>query len=433
MHKVNVEINNKLNEKVYKTKLSNGLEIYICKKENYERKIGLFGTKYGSLVNDFVDVTSNKRIRVPNGIAHFLEHKLFEMEGENALDLFSKIGVESNAYTSYDQTVFYFETVDKFEESIKLLIKLIKEPYFTVKNVEKEQGIISQEILMGEDDPDYILYFKALEALYLNSNVKIDIAGTVDSIKGITPELLYTCYKTFYNLNNMFFIVVGDVDIEKTINIIEETLKKYKDTKVEEVSIFNTDEPLRVNKKEIITNMEFVNIPKLCLGYKLPVSEGIDNIKRCVISDIIDIMYFSRLSKFFKDEYDKGLIVEPLSFEYEGNYDFSHVLILADTKDEEVLKNDLKKYIEKIKKEEINNELFNKIKKRNLGVLLMESDRLSNGYKRIIDSILENTDIYNDINILESIQIEDIYNFLNLLDEKLSIVSIVKSKGKSKI
>lgn len=431
MHKINVEINDKLNEKVYRTKLSNGLDIYICKKENYERKVGLFGTKYGSLISDFVDSSSNKRVNVPNGIAHFLEHKLFEMEDENALDLFSRIGVDSNAYTSYDQTVFYFETVDKFEDSIKLLIKLIKEPYFTVENVEKEQGIISQEILMGEDDPDYILYFKTLEALYLNSNVKIDIAGTVDSIRNITPELLYTCYKTFYNLNNMFFIVVGDVDVEKTISIIEETLKKYDNKKEEKINIFNSDEPLKVNKKEIITNMEFVNIPKLCLGYKLPVVEGIENIKRCVISDIVDIMYFSRLSKFFKDEYDKRLIIEPLSFEYEGNYDFSHVLISTDTTNEKVLENDLKKYIEKIKKEEIDIELFNKIKNRNLGVLLMESDRLSNGYKRIIDSILENTDIYDDINILENIEIKDIYEFLNLLDEELSVVSIVKSKGKS--
>lgn len=426
MNKVDVEINNGLNEKIYKTKLSNGLEVYICKKESYERKIGLFGTKYGSLANSFIDINSGKKINVPNGIAHFLEHKLFELEGENALDLFSKIGVQSNAYTSYDQTVFYFETIEKFEESLKLLVKLIKEPYFTVENVEKEQGIIAQEILMGDDDPNYILYFKTLEAMYINSNVKIDIAGTVDSIKNITPELLYTCYNTFYNLNNMFFIVVGDVDVEKTIDIIEKSLKKYENKKIDKINIFNPNEPLKINKKEIITNMDFVSIPKLCLGYKLPVVTGKENIKRCIIADIIDTIYFSRLSEFFKDEYDKGLILEPLSFEYEGNYDFSHILISADTKDEEILKEDLKEYINKIKKEEIDEELFEKIKKRNLGILLMESDRLSNCYKRIINSILENTQIYEDIDILENISKEDIYNFFELLNNDLSVISIVK-------
>lgn len=428
MNKIDVEINDKLNEKVYKTRLNNGLNLYICKKAGYEKKMGLFGTKYGSLNNDFIDVTNKKRVKVPNGIAHFLEHKLFEMEGENALDLFSKIGVESNAYTSYDQTVFYFETVDKFEESLNLLIKLIKEPYFTLDNVKKEQGIIAQEILMGNDDPNDILYCKALEAMYINSNVKIDIAGTVDSIKQITPELLYTCYNTFYNLNNMFFIIVGDVDVEKTIDIINKALNKYNNKSIEKVSTFTDEEPLEINKKEIITDMKFVNNPKICFGYKLPVITGIDNIKRCVIADIIDVMYFSRLSKFFKDEYDKGIIIEPLSFDYEGNYDFSHVLISGDVKNDDSLINDLRKYIKEIKVKKIDKDLFLKIKNRNLGILLLESDRLSNEYRRIIDSILENINVYDQIDILESITIEDIYKFLNLLNDDLSVLSIVKNQ-----
>lgn len=126
----------------------------------------MFGTKYGSVVNDFIDITTGKRIKVPDGIAHFLEHKLFEKEGANALDLFSKIGVSSNAYTSFDQTVYYFETSEKFAESIAMLVKLIKEPYFTDENVEKEQGIIGQEISMYDDDPSFMVYFNTLKAMY---------------------------------------------------------------------------------------------------------------------------------------------------------------------------------------------------------------------------------------------------------------------------
>ena len=207
MYKIDVNINDTLNEKTYHTVLDNGLNVYICKKNGFNKKIGMFGTKYGSVDSEFVDITNNKKIKVPDGIAHFLEHKLFEKEGDNALDMFSKIGVESNAYTTFDHTVYYIQTTDKFEESINLLVKLIKEPYFTDKNVKKEQGIISQEIMMGYDDPEYMVYFNALKAMYKNNNVRIDIAGTTNSIKKITKELLYTCYNTFYNLSNMFFIL----------------------------------------------------------------------------------------------------------------------------------------------------------------------------------------------------------------------------------
>ena len=226
MRKITVNVSNELGEKTYTTTLDNGLKVYICKKEGFSKKIGLFGTKYGSLINDFVDITTGKRIKVPDGIAHFLEHKLFEKEGANALDLFSKMGVSSNAYTSFDQTVFYFETIDKFKESIEMLVKLIKEPYFTDENVEKEQGIIGQEIGMYDDDPGFSVYFNALRAMYINHPIRIDIAGTVETISHINKELLYTCYNTFYSPQNMFYIVVGDVDVEETIDLIEKNINK---------------------------------------------------------------------------------------------------------------------------------------------------------------------------------------------------------------
>ena len=208
MHKIGAEFSEELGETTFSTTLSNGLEIYICKKKGFSKKIGLFGTKYGSVTNDFIDITNNKRIKVPDGIAHFLEHKLFEKEGANALDLFSKMGVSSNAYTSFDQTVFYFETVEKFEESIRMLVKLIKEPYFTPENVEKEQGIIGQEISMYDDDQNFMVYFNALRAMYQKNPVRIDIAGTIESISHITADMLYTCYNTFYSPQNMFLIIL---------------------------------------------------------------------------------------------------------------------------------------------------------------------------------------------------------------------------------
>ena len=244
MHKMAVEYSQELDETTYSTTLSNGLNVYICKKPNFSKKIGMFGTKYGSVINDFIDITNGKRTKVPDGIAHFLEHKLFEKEGANALDLFSKMGVSSNAYTSFDQTVYFFETSEKFEESIAMLVKLIKEPYFTDENVKKEQGIIGQEISMYDDNPEFMVYFNALRAMYVKNPVRIDIAGTIDSISHITKEMLYTCYNTFYSPQNMFFLVVGDVDVDETINLIEDNIKKY-ETKVPNTKIetFKEEEP----------------------------------------------------------------------------------------------------------------------------------------------------------------------------------------------
>ena len=251
MRKMCVQNSPELNETTFSTTLSNGLNVYVCKKQGFSKKIGLFGTKYGSIVNDFVDILTGNRIQVPDGIAHFLEHKLFEKEGANALDLFSKMGVSSNAYTSFDQTVYFFETSEKYKEAIAMLVKLIKEPYFTDENVQKEQGIIGQEISMYDDDPSFMVYFNALRAMYQKNPVRIDIAGTIESISHITKELLYTCYNTFYSPQNMFFIVIGDVDVDETIDLIEENIKKYENNSVPNTKIvkYNAQEPKEISKK----------------------------------------------------------------------------------------------------------------------------------------------------------------------------------------
>ena len=430
MYKIETHINDRLNEMTYYTKLSNGLNIYICKKEGFFMIIGMFGTKYGSLINDFIDINSSKRIKVPDGIAHFLEHKLFEKEGENALDMFSKIGVSSNAYTTFDHTVFYFETNNKFEESIKLLVKLIKEPYFTEENVEKEQGIIAQEILMGNDDPDYMVYFNTLKAMYQKNNVRIDIAGTIESISNITKDLLYTCYNTFYNLNNMFFVVVGDVDVEKTIKLIEDSINIYSknEKKInEEIKTFSEDEPMQVAKREIIEKMD-VYMPKLCIGYKLNVVQKEEIIKRAILADIVSDMYFSKLSKFYEEEYSKGIITDEVILSYEGTEYFSHVVIMGESTKLLELKSDILKYIEKIKKYPIDTYLFEQVKSNKIGSTLIENDRLNSCYRRIIDSILADTDVYADIEILQNLNVQDVKNFLELLDNENNVVSIIDKK-----
>ena len=427
MHKIGAEYSEELGETTFSTTLSNGLEIYICKKKGFSKKIGLFGTKYGSVTNDFIDITTNKRVKVPDGIAHFLEHKLFEKEGANAWDLFSKMGVSSNAYTSFDQTVFYFETVEKFEESIKMLVKLIKEPYFTPENVEKEQGIIGQEISMYDDDQNFMVYFNALRAMYQKNPVRIDIAGTIDSISHITSDMLYTCYNTFYSPQNMFFIVVGDVDVDETINLIEESINQYETKSDSKIVKYTEEEPREIAQKEITQKMD-IYLPGLCIGYKLDLCSGKDIIKNECIADIISDMYFSRLSNFYEEEYNKGYINEEIDFIYEGSETFSHLVISATSTNIDELEMDILEYMKKIKCEDIDEELFEIIKRKKIGENILNSDRLGVSYRRIIDSILNNVPTYYDVEMYNSITSKDIKEFLDKLDENYRVTSKIISK-----
>lgn len=428
MHKMAVEYSQELDETTYSTTLSNGLNVYICKKPNFSKKIGMFGTKYGSVINDFIDITNGQRTKVPDGIAHFLEHKLFEKEGANALDLFSKMGVSSNAYTSFDQTVYFFETSEKFEESIAMLVKLIKEPYFTDENVKKEQGIIGQEISMYDDNPEFMVYFNALRAMYVKNPVRIDIAGTIKSISHITKEMLYTCYNTFYSPQNMFFLVVGDVDVDETINLIEDNIKKY-ETKVPNTKIetFKEEEPKEIAQKEIVKKMD-IYMPQLCVGYKLNLCPGKEIVKNECIVSILSDMYFSKQSDFYEDEYNKGYLNDIVDMQYEGSKTFSHVIISATTTNIDELTEDILAYIDKIKNEELDEELFEIVKRKKIGEMVLASDNLSTSYRRIIDSILNEVDVYSDMETLKSITTNDVKEFLNNLNEENRVISKIISK-----
>lgn len=429
MRNVEVNVSKELCESTYITKLNNGLTVYICKKEGFEKKIGLFGTKYGSLTNDFVDITTGKRMQVPDGIAHFLEHKLFEKEGANALDLFSKMGVSSNAYTSFDQTVYFFETIDKFNESIEMLVKLIKEPYFTDENVDKEQGIIGQEISMYDDDPNFTVYFNALRAMYKNHPIRIDIAGTIESISHITKDLLYTCYNTFYSPQNMFFIVVGDVDVEETIDLIDKNINKYEKEILNknEIQKFIVDEPEEINQKEIVKEMD-IYMPLLCVGYKLNVVNEYENLKRQIICEIISDLYFSKISDFYEKEYKKGIISDEISFDYEGTDNFSHVIISSSSIKLYELKKDIIEYLEEIKEKDIDKNKFELIKKKKIGYTEFSADNLNSSYRRIIEQALYGEELYSDIKILNEITVEDIKEFLSHLLKEKQVISIVKEK-----
>lgn len=209
-------------------KHSSGLEIFVCEMEGFSTTEALFGTKYGSINTCFKTNADKEFTTVPEGIAHFLEHKLFENEDCDAFELYAKTGANANAYTSFDRTCYLFSCSDNYKESLEILLSFVQNPYFTQETVDKEQGIIGQEIKMCDDNPTWKVLFNMLQGMYHKHPVRIDIAGTIESIAEIDADLLYKCYNTFYNLHNMVLVVAGNVKTEEVINIADKLLKSMR-------------------------------------------------------------------------------------------------------------------------------------------------------------------------------------------------------------
>ena len=210
--------NSKVKETLYIEKLKNGLTVMIIPKKGIQKKYITWGTHYGSNDNKFIVPGESEPIEVPKGVAHFLEHKMFEQEnGKNSLDVLTSIGVSANAYTTNDHTAYLYECTDNFYEALDEFMDYVQHPYFTDQNVEKEKGIIGQEIKMYDDYPDWRVYLNALEAMYYKNPIKLDITGTVKTISHIDKDILYKCYNTFYNPSNMCMVVSGDFDPESLI------------------------------------------------------------------------------------------------------------------------------------------------------------------------------------------------------------------------
>ena len=239
-----------LDETLYYKQLENGLDVYILPKKGFSKTFVTFTTKYGSIDRTFVPIGEEEPITVPDGIAHFLEHKMFEKEEGDVFQKFSEVGAQANAFTSFTRTAYLFSSTNHLYKSTETLLDFVQQPYFTEETVNKEKGIIGQEITMYDDQPDWRLYFGAIENMYHNHPVKIDIAGTIESIDKITAEHLYTCYNTFYHPSNMLLFVIGAVDPTEMMAFIEGNQKKKEFPEPTSLSRIFDEEPVEVAIKE---------------------------------------------------------------------------------------------------------------------------------------------------------------------------------------
>ncbi|MDE6579618.1 MAG: insulinase family protein, partial [Ruminiclostridium sp.] len=258
--------NFRIGEKYIRIKHPSGCTICLYPMKEYSSAYAMFGTNYGSMDNVFKTDEDEDFITVPDGIAHYLEHKLFESDECDAFSQFAKTGANANAFTSFDRTVYLFSCSQKFEENLEILLKFVQNPYFTDENVEKERGIITQEIDMYRDDPGWRVFFNGYGAIYHNNPLRINIVGSAESIAEIDKDLLYRCYNAFYNLNNMVLSIAGSFDVDKALDICDRLLIPSKDNKLER-KVF--DEPYEVKEKSVTIKLP-CSQPMFSIMYKFP-------------------------------------------------------------------------------------------------------------------------------------------------------------------
>ncbi|CBA64796.1 Putative peptidase, M16 family [Clostridioides difficile T23] len=424
-------VNDILKEEVYYEKLQNGLDVYFMPKRGFMKKYAILATNYGSNDLEFVPIGEDKKIRVNEGIAHFLEHKMFEQpDGGDAFDKFSKLGVNANAFTNFTMTAYLFSATENFYESLEHLIDYVQTPYFTDENVEKEKGIIAQEIKMYNDDPDWNVYFNCLKAMYVNYPARIDIAGTVDSIYKITKEELYKCYNTFYNPGNMALFVVGDLDVEKVIDVTKKSNNYKVDKLSKSIERFYPEEPESVKEKEVIEKFP-ISMPMFNIGFKDSNVglKGKELLRKEIVTDILVGMLFKKGSKLYEDLYMQGLINENFGAGFSSQVDYAFSIIAGDSKEPKKVKEIILDYIEKSKKEGLSKEEFERTKKKKIGSFIKCFDSINFIGNSFISYVFKDINLLDYLDVIKDITFEEVEERLKEhFKEEYCVISIVEPK-----
>ncbi len=425
----------KLNEKMYRKHLKNGLEVILMPKKGAIKSYAVFATHFGSINHKFVPLGEENLLTVPDGVAHFLEHKLFEQEdGVNALDKLSKIGANANAYTTFNHTAYLFECTQNFDEALEILLHFVQNPYLTKENVEKEKGIIGQEIKMYDDDPDWQLFFGFLNCLYNEHAITKDIAGTVESIAEITPEILYKCYNTFYDLSNMVLCVVGDFDEEKVLSIIENNVKN--ENEKEKIHRENDKVEEGINKKRAEKVMD-ISMPMFMLGFKddflkQMINVGFDYenselVKRHVAIEIIFEMLIGKSTELYEDLYNSGLIQKELGSDYTFEENYAYSSITGESKNVELVIQKILNKLREMKENGIDENELERIKKMLYGEYVFLFNDVSKIGSIVVSDYFKGVNSFDYVDWYRNIQKEDVEKVLKEhFDETKMAVSIVK-------
>ncbi len=414
--------NSKIKEKLYIEKLDNGLKIIVLPKKTRKKYI-VWSVNFGSIDNKFFAQNENEMTVVPDGIAHYLEHKMFEQKnGKNSLDVLTSIGVDANAYTTNDHTAYLYECTDNFDEALDEFMDYVQNPYFTDENVEKERGIIEQEIMMYDDYPEWSIYMNAMKAMYKNNEINIDVAGTKESIAEINKDKLYKIYNSFYYPNNMIIVLSGDFNPENIINTIKSkiTMKRLDDPK----RVYNEEQD-EIVQKYIDKEMN-ISMPIVLVGYKDGnISEN--KIKKDIAIEILSIILFGKSSSFFERLYETGKIISAPSINYEFSKTYAHALIQIQTNFVDEVIEGINSRIEDIKKNGITEEDFKRAQKRVYGDFIKDYNEVSTIASIIVSDYFKNInsfDYFEEFNSVSKEYVEKVLKELFIEDKK--VISVIK-------
>ena len=394
----------RLQEFYYDIDHPSGLKILVYPKENYASAYAMFGTQYGSLDTDFRLAGEKAFTSVPEGIAHFLEHKLFESEDLDAFERYAKTGANANAYTSFDKTCYLFSCTDNLTDSLEILLDFVTHPYFTEATVQKEQGIIGQEIQMCRDEAGWESLFLLLRAMYHNCPVRIDIAGTVDSIAEISAELLYKCYNTFYNLSNMVLCVAGNVTPEQVLAVADRVLKPAAPVEIERK--FH-DEP-RAVKKAYDEETLAVAAPIFSLGFKEAVETPERSLKEVIISNLLLDAICGKTTPFYNALLDEGLINTSFDWEYFYGYGYAATIFTGETPDARAVEQRLVERISALQESGISEAEFERIRKKHYGRTVMQFNDIESIANNMVSSYFRKESLFDDAEILQSLTLDEV-------------------------
>jgi len=415
-------------EVLYYEKLDNGLEVYMVPKRDKNNFYVTYTTKYGSVYNEFVPINKTKHKKFPYGIAHFLEHKMFEQEsGVDPFTFFSKSGTEANAGTSYNYTSYLFEGSKNFKENLEYLLDYVGSPYFTDENVEKEKGIIEQEIKMYDDNAHWVLKDVLRANMFSVHPIKKSIAGTIDSINSITKEDLYECYNTFYHPSNMILVITGNFDEEEAIKIVRDNQSKKVVDKLGEIKVKKYDEPYKIVKEYEEKEM-IVETPKISVGIKIPLKklERFNSKKRNLYLGVIGHILFGETSLFYEKMRESELLTTPL---YVDKLQVDNYMLATIT----VESNKAKEIIEEIKKQlqnvEINENDFDRVKKLLISNFISLFDNINSINDKLFDNIINYNMIhFDEIDIIKSLTLDELNEVIKVLDLTNISVYVIKPK-----
>ena len=420
--------NKSIGEKYYYKKHKSGLDVYLIPKD-FSVKYALFSTKYGAVDNCFRLEGEKDFTKVPDGIAHYLEHKMFDNEdGTDSFEKFAAYGADANAFTTSHMTAYLFSCTSSFKENLAILLDYVTKPYFTPQTVQKEQGIIGQEIKMYEDHPGRALYHNMLECLYSDSQAKINVAGTVESISHITADLLYSCYNTFYNLSNMRLVISGDVTMDDIFSVCDEVLPVQEPKKI--VRSYNAEKP-QVNKTRHVAQFEIAK-PMFIIGVKntdIPTDKQ-EFMHMSAAANILYSLMFGSTSPFAIDLYEKGL-VNGFSASFDLGEMASYGALSGECADPEQIYTMFTEYVERVKREGFTREDFEMVKRSEYAdyIWKFDSTRLPNTFTFCMN---DGIDFINYSDSIKSVEYEEMLPLVNKLfrDEYycMSVVEPVKGE-----